>query len=207
MLSKFFNLDTDKQDRILNAAIKEFAQRGFKDASTNEIVKEANISKGLLFHYFSNKKKLFLFLFDYGLELGMKEIYSKIDMDEEDLFIRLRQVSMAKMELLRKHPELIDFFQTAFFEDSNEVKEEIQKRIKANSAMGFSKVLDGIDMSRFKEGIDIQKAVNIITWTFEGFAKAELDKRKLLSPQQVDYTSMFAEGDMYIEILKNCFYK
>ena len=59
------SLSEEKQQRILNAALKEFAQKGYKNASTNQIVKEADISKGLLFHYFKNKKQLFLFLYDY----------------------------------------------------------------------------------------------------------------------------------------------
>lgn len=56
---KFLELDKLKQDRIINAAMKEFALKGYKNASTNEIVKEAGISKGLLFHYFTNKKAYF----------------------------------------------------------------------------------------------------------------------------------------------------
>ena len=50
MFSKFLNLELEKQDRIINAAIKEFAQKGYDKASTNEIVKEAGISKGLLYN-------------------------------------------------------------------------------------------------------------------------------------------------------------
>ena len=56
MTSKFLNLHKEKQQRILNAALNEFANKGFDRASTNEIVKSAGISKGLLFHYFNNKK-------------------------------------------------------------------------------------------------------------------------------------------------------
>ena len=41
--SKFNNLKLEKQEQIINAAIKEFVQSGFDKASTNEIVKRANI--------------------------------------------------------------------------------------------------------------------------------------------------------------------
>lgn len=61
MFAKFLSLDKEKQDRIINAAMKEFAQKGYDKASTNEMVKEAGISKGLLFHYFQNKKQLYFF--------------------------------------------------------------------------------------------------------------------------------------------------
>ena len=62
MEPKFLALDQDKQDRILNAAMEEFARNGYKNTSTNKIVKQAGISKGLLFHYFSNKKELYLMI-------------------------------------------------------------------------------------------------------------------------------------------------
>ena len=49
----------DSRRRILDAAIAEFAARGYEAASTNRICQQAEISKGLLFHYYQNKKKLF----------------------------------------------------------------------------------------------------------------------------------------------------
>ncbi|NQD68578.1 TetR family transcriptional regulator, partial [Bacillus haikouensis] len=38
-------MNIDKQERIINAAMQEFVKAGFEKASTNEIVKEAQISK------------------------------------------------------------------------------------------------------------------------------------------------------------------
>ena len=49
MNDKFFDLKKEKQDRIINASLKIFALNGYSRASTDEIVKEAEISKGLLF--------------------------------------------------------------------------------------------------------------------------------------------------------------
>lgn len=93
VFEKFFNLDSEKQDRVINAAIKEFAQKGYDKASTNEIVKEAEISKGLLFHYFKNKKQLFLFLFDHCIQIITDDFYKKIDLTETDFFKRIRRRS------------------------------------------------------------------------------------------------------------------
>lgn len=105
MVSKFLNLDSEKQNRILNAAINEFAEKGYENASTNDIVKEAGISKGLLFHYFKNKKQLFLFLYDYCIDVSLTEFYKKIDLNERDFFVRLRQIHLIKAELLNKYPK------------------------------------------------------------------------------------------------------
>ena len=50
-----------------NATLKEFGKHEFEKVSTNTIVKNAVISKGLLFHYFENKKSLVEYLEDYVL--------------------------------------------------------------------------------------------------------------------------------------------
>jgi len=59
-IEKFLKLDDEKKDRILNAAMKEF-RYGYVKASTDIIVKEAGISKGLLFHYSARRSNCTLF--------------------------------------------------------------------------------------------------------------------------------------------------
>jgi len=50
----------DKSKIILDTAIKEFGEKGFLSASTNNIAKEAKVSKGLIFHYYESKIMLFI---------------------------------------------------------------------------------------------------------------------------------------------------
>ena len=45
MNDKFFDLKQEKQDRMINASLKIFSRGGYRHASTDEIVKEAGISK------------------------------------------------------------------------------------------------------------------------------------------------------------------
>jgi TetR/AcrR family transcriptional regulator len=207
MFSKFFNLDTEKQDRIINAAIKEFAQKGYDRASTNEIVKDAEISKGLLFHYFGNKKQLYLFLFDYCYEIIADEFYKKIDLSERDFFIRIRQAVLIKMDLLNKYPEIFKFIEEAFFEDSPEVKAELEKKIKELNDFNIGKVYEGIDMSKFRDDMDIQKILKIITFTFEKLSDEELYKAKLSPTHEIDYQKIQIEAEKYFKILTTAFYK
>lgn len=60
MATKLLNLETERRDSILNAALKEFVLQGYDNASTNVIAKEAAISKALMFHYVSSKQEFFL---------------------------------------------------------------------------------------------------------------------------------------------------
>ena len=200
------NLKPEKQERILNAAMKEFAQKGFKNASTDVIVKEAAISKGALFHYFNNKKQLFLFLFDYSLNILKNEILLKFNTEEKDYFERMRQATLLKTNVLKKYPEMYDFIVAAYMEDLSEMKVELESRKKELAAYGRGKLCEGIDTSKFKENIDTSKAIDIITWTIEGYSNKEMEKVKNFSLYEQNYNEVMNEFDIYLEMLKKCFY-
>ena len=69
MNEAFFELPPEKQQRIMNAGFEVFLQNEYKRASTDEIAARSNISKGLLFYYFHNKKTLYLYLFEKAMEI------------------------------------------------------------------------------------------------------------------------------------------
>ncbi|WP_291579013.1 TetR/AcrR family transcriptional regulator [Clostridium sp. UBA6640] len=207
MFSKFLNIDEEKQDRILNAAMKEFAQNGFEKASTNEIIKDADISKGLLFHYFKDKKNLFLFLYDHCIDVSTNEFYKKINLDEKDFFIRVSQICIIKFELLNKYPEMFKFIETAYMETSKSVKKELDERKEKLIEVNSIKVFEDFDLYKFKEDIDVEKAINVMIWTFQGLGDQALKKAKLLSLDRPNYSEVFKEADIYIDMFKNCFYK
>lgn len=49
---------TNKQEKILETALRLFANDGYTATSTNKIAKEAGVSEGLIFRHFGNKKGL-----------------------------------------------------------------------------------------------------------------------------------------------------
>ncbi|MED4227015.1 TetR/AcrR family transcriptional regulator [Neobacillus cucumis] len=207
MFEKFFNLDSEKQDRVINAAIKEFAQKGYDKASTNEIVKEADISKGLLFHYFKNKKQLFLFLFDHCIQIITDDFYKKIDLTETDFFKRIREAVLIKMDLLAKYPDIFKFIEEAYMDDADDIKTDIGKKVKELTEINFGKIYEGIDFTKFREDIDIQKILKIITWTFEKLSEEELNKAKMLPNHEIDYPAIQQEAEQYFNVLTKVFYK
>lgn len=207
MFSKFLNMDTEKQNRILNASMKEFAQKGFDLASTNEIVKGAEISKGLLFHYFNNKKDLFLFIYDYGVELIKKDINGKINLAEEDFFVRIRELSRIKLAVLNQYPEIFRFLEVAYLETSGVVHNDLDRRKKEQIEEGTATLFEGIDYSKFREGLDLKKVINIIIWTFESFGNQELAKAKEHPSTPLDYEKLWVEADSYTQLFKDTFYK
>lgn len=58
----FLNLTPEEQNRVIDAALDEFAENEFAKASLNNIIARAGISKGSMYHYFANKEDLYDYL-------------------------------------------------------------------------------------------------------------------------------------------------
>lgn len=207
MSSKFFSLNKEKQERILNAALKEFAQKGYDNASTNEMVKAAGISKGLLFHYFNNKKELYIFLYNHFVRVLTEDFFNEMDFSERDIFERLKNLMILKSRMMIKYPEVFDFMISASMETAEEVKNELASTNTDLMHASYARLFDNIDLGKFHDGTDIPRTINIIMWTLEGFSNQELKKTKQLNKGSHDFDEAFKEAEVYIEMLKKSFYK
>jgi AcrR family transcriptional regulator len=78
---RFNKLPTEKQERIMEAAAKEFSAYGFEQASLNRILEAADISKGAAYYYFDDKADVFMTVVQYYSQ----GIRFNIDVDLEQL--------------------------------------------------------------------------------------------------------------------------
>lgn len=191
---------------IINAAIKEFVNNSYEKASTNQIVKKANISKGSLFNYFNNKKDLYVYLIDYGVEI-IECFYEQIDLNETDLFKRIENIGLQKFYIHQKYPHVFDFLASLIQEESTEVKDVIQQKVDPIYMEGKDKIYKNIDYSKFREDIDIKKAIDIMNWVMSGFSEASLNQIDSFENISEFGDIYYKEWRRYAEILKYSFYK
>lgn len=171
MNEKFFDLKKEKQDRMINAALKIFSIGGYKHASTDDIVGEASISKGLLFHYFGSKLGLYGFLYDYSVRFMKLEITGGVSSKEQDYFEIRRQMEYAKMQVLKNYPYMQQFLDRCRFEDVSEALLAIERQ--KNVLPDIQAVLKNqSDRSLFKDEVDYEKLDQILTYTVDGLMDA-----------------------------------
>lgn len=167
MNEKFFDLKKDKQDRMINAALKVFAMQGYRHASTDDMVREAGISKGLLFHYFGSKLGVYTFVFDYSVRYMTLELTSTIKKNETDFFEILKQKEQAKMQALRGYPYMQQFLDRCMVEDVSEALLAIEEKRDI-----FAQNMDGIyaqiDPSTLPAGVDADKLWRMLSLTIKG---------------------------------------
>ena len=207
MFSKFLSLDPERRNAILNAALREFASKGFDDASTNVIAKESGISKPLMFHYVNNKKDFFLFLYDYCLDILNRKYFDQIDVHEKDIFERLRQTCLLKIQVMQKYPWIFDFIKVAVFTDSQEVKKELEKRRKMVESSSFERFYEDIDTSKFRNELNAEKAKQLIFWAVGGYAGEILEQLRSTDTPVYDFEKIRDEFDSYLNELQKTYYK
>lgn len=173
MNDKFFDLKKEKQDKMINAALKVFSLNDYRRASTDDIVKEASISKGLLFHYFKNKAGLYEFIYAYSMKYLAIELYQTVSINEHDFFELIRQTQQAHLAVMKQYPYMIMFLSKADEEKDEEVLPYLtEKRVERKKE--YRAIFDRTDMDGWKQGVDTEVAKNIIRFTLQGIEKAYL---------------------------------
>ena len=169
MNSKFFALPIEKQRRIINAAYRVFSENSYKKAPMSEIAEEGNISKSLLFHYFKNKKDLYMYLWDNACEITIQAIREYKTLDTDDFFEMLRRTLRSKYAVMRDYPYMYAFSLRAYYETDTEIKDSIQGNFNVASKESEMLVIEKIDKSKLRKDIDIKIMYAEILYAVDGY--------------------------------------
>lgn len=212
MRAAFKKLNTDRQEEILNACINEFAKNGYQNASTNQIVKQAGISKGTLFNYFGSKKELYLSIVEVVVERYTKyanELKALSAEESTDLFERLKERGFRKLQIALSHPELYAILYDAFVGLEESMKKEVLHRMASMSRAAEDTLKVGLDTSVFKSDVDVDKAIEITQMFLEGYFQRKQGYLKSLglADSLKVYSEMVEDCDSYLVELRKVFYK
>lgn len=202
MNDTFLSLAAEKRHRIINSALDEFSKYDYKKASTNNIVKDAGISKGLLFHYFTNKLELYDYLKDFTMSLVTKRVLSSIDFNETDIFERLMTVTIVKLDITKEYPKLYSFMLKVNEHLSIDELRELSNKYSPDIIQRVYQ--ENIDYKLFKEDIDVKRAMTIIRWTLDKYSEEVTMKIK---NGTIDYGAITEEMESYCGMLRKAFYK
>ncbi len=126
----FRNLPEDKRRRITGAAVREFAEFGYRRASVNRIVSEAGIAKGSLYQYFGGKEDLFLHVFGGFIELVKQTVKENTDHADRELFSRLRFVLQAGLKFIETHPDYFRLYTGLLGEEDIPHRAELLAKVR-----------------------------------------------------------------------------
>lgn len=189
---------------MINASLKIFGLNGYQHASTDDIVKEASISKGLLFHYFNSKLGLYTFLADYCVRFMILEIStgvnSGVNGKETDYFKLLMELESAKLKVLKNYPYMQHFI-NSIEQETDEEALSVTKEQRDNLAAVYHEIMSRADTSRFLPEADATRVGKMIRMTLSGLMSESI-KKGVFQPER-----FYTEAQKYLHMIGSISYK
>ena len=203
MNERFFELKKDRQDRIINGAMRIFALNGYRHASTDEMVAAASISKGLLFHYFKSKKGTWEFLYEYSTRYTLLELREAQRRRGCDFFEMYRQLVRVDSAVLKKYPYMPLFLRRADYElgmDDPKFKPEIPENLRRAVADSRLSLVIEADRPPFLSEQDARRISQMLEYTRFGLIQELLEREdETAGPNHEQYAERLNE---YLQTLR-----
>ena len=96
----------DKRKRILDAAIRVFAEHGYHGARVGDIAEDAGVAHGLLYHYFASKDDVLrtIFLENWGALIAR---FRAVEASDEPAAEKLEGIAKILLRTWRNDPALV----------------------------------------------------------------------------------------------------
>ena len=202
MNPKFFQLPEERQDLIRNSAMVEFGEGTFKKTSADSIAKRAGVSKALLFHYFKDKRELYLYLFRFALDVCIRQYMVKTyDFGETDFFLALEKGQEVKMDMVSRYPGLFRFVMRAYYERDSILSPKLRKGLNDLLETTSRDFLARMDLYKFKDGIDPWEVIRLLTLAAEGM----MARTGACTVEEIN--ELFQEYQKYADMLRRHLYK
>ena len=96
----------DKRKRILDAAIRVFAEHGYHGSRVGDIAEDAGVAHGLLYHYFSSKEEVLrtIFVENWGQLIAR---FRAVEASDEPAETKLEGIAKILLRTWRNDPALV----------------------------------------------------------------------------------------------------
>ncbi|NOQ86940.1 MAG: TetR family transcriptional regulator [Deltaproteobacteria bacterium] len=157
-----------RKEKILEAALLCFNEKGYHKTSIDDIALNGKISKGGIYYHFKSKDELFLKLFNFRLNRYTEQLKAYIQ-EESDPVKRIR-ILVQKWGLILKENE--DFFKFCMeFSSMGAREKEIRKEMTSfyrSSVEIFRQIIEeGVATGEF-ENVDTERIARLIYFLSQG---------------------------------------
>ena len=202
IVMEFKDLPKARRQKIMDAAMEEFAAHDYRGANTETIAAKGGISKGLLFYYFKNKKSLYLTLVRHAGAVVERAMQLEPAPPGTDLFDYLNELAGKKIAVLESMPALVQFSVRVFYDGGAQVSPAINRFLLHYTDELFDKYLSQVDTSRFKPGLTPRKAIDLLMYLMDGWMHS-----RMMEGRPLDVQEMFREYRGWQDMVRRYVYQ
>ncbi|MBW1922653.1 MAG: TetR/AcrR family transcriptional regulator [Deltaproteobacteria bacterium] len=114
--------NSQKYYRIIEAATRIFAEKGFFQAKVSDIAREAGVADGTIYIYFENKDDILISLFEEQIKVVLDNMIRDVS-GEKGPIEKLRRFALTHLELIEKNKSMAEIIHVELRQSSKFVKE------------------------------------------------------------------------------------
>jgi TetR/AcrR family transcriptional regulator, fatty acid metabolism regulator protein len=143
----------DKRRRIIDAAVKVFAEKGFFGAKVSEIADAAGVADGTIYLYFKSKDDILISLFQEKMSEIVKQLQAILS-ELPDPETKMRRYVIEHLKLVARQPELMQVLTVELRQSARFIKEYSPKAFARYLAVIGMIIEEGQRAGVFRKDID-----------------------------------------------------
>jgi TetR/AcrR family transcriptional regulator len=195
-----------KRARIVEAAIRHFAERGYSAARVEDIAAQLGIAKGSVFQHFKSKDGLFFEAYKKAVQSFPKYMQVPAPVKERGFFAVLRYWLGLTENMVRDNWAPYRIYLIGNYGTDLALRREINRFLVAEDPHGWREFVSfGVSRGELRTDLDADLIASILEWTIDRFQDAllteELDPGLFRKPGALP-EAMEVRVEQFVELLR-----
>lgn len=192
--------NNEKYQRIIAAATKVFARKGFYQSKISEIAKEAQVADGTIYIYFENKDDILISLFEEQMQAVLDNMNSRM-VNLTDPAKKLEEFAWTHLSLIHNNKDMAEIIQVELRQSGKFMKEYKNEKFTQYLNIIEDIIVEGQNSGLFKKNV----APNVAKRAFFG-ALDEVSRCWVLSSRrQYDIKTVARQiSDYFLDGITAC---
>lgn len=194
----FFNLDEEKQQRIIEASLDEFSSYTFTEAKLSRIIKASKIPRGSFYQYFEDKKDLYIYLFGIMAQKKIEFMSDLLPNPEDTPFLDLfEELYNRGIKFANSDPRFVKLSRYLMLSGGSLLDEVFGDNLELAKQYYMNYIETDKKLGRIRENVDSEFLADFVVQATTNIAFNEVGKSN-----ELDVDRMFERIKNIISILK-----
>jgi len=144
--------NSEKYYRIIRAATKVFAKKGFYQSKISEIAKEAQVADGTIYIYFQNKDDILISLFEEQMQVVLDNMTARIAA-LADPAEKLQQFAWNHLSLIEENKDMAEIIQVELRQSGKFMKEYKNEKFSQYLNIIEDIIVEGQEKGFFRKNV------------------------------------------------------
>jgi AcrR family transcriptional regulator len=193
---RFFKLDVERRDRLLEAAAEEFSTHGYDGASLNAVIERLGLSKGQFYYYFDDKADLFGTVLDWAWARVLPEaLYDFVQLDETTFWPHFEKLAERSRDVIRTMPWYVGLIRQLFYPPADAaVRGMVEEKLQRGCDLQLALVRRGQTLGCVRSDLPEDLLLTLLNaldgaanrWYLDHWDELESEQRETLTERSFD---------------------